>query len=155
MRQASGISPFGGANKLISLVLTTHLTVRFRDLDSLGHVNNAVYLTYFEQGRFQFFEDVMGELLDWKKHGVILAQTDINFRIPLQLNDKAVVETRLTRIGNKSFQLAYQVWRTNGDKRELAADGTSIQVAFDYATSASIPMPDHWKSTLNPVLALD
>ncbi|MDA0882981.1 MAG: thioesterase family protein, partial [Bacteroidetes bacterium] len=47
------------------------IEVRFRDIDAMGHVNNAVYLSYFEQARIGFFNAIVDDKWDWNKLGVL------------------------------------------------------------------------------------
>ena len=72
----------------------TPVQIRFKDIDKLGHVNNANHLTYFELARMKYFEDVIGDQIDWKKQGVILARIEINYKLPILLEDKISVFTK-------------------------------------------------------------
>ena len=81
-------------------------TVRFRDCDAMGHVNNAVYSTYLEEARI----GVLGGLNDF-----ILARVEIDFRSELRGED-VEVRTRCSRVGTKSFDLEH----------EIAADGRVV-----------------------------
>lgn len=122
------------------------IQIRFADIDKLGHVNNAIYLTYFEQARTLFFEDVFGrESLDWSKRGLILARAEVDFLQPVFLEDKITVETTCTRIGTKSFDLSYKIIKND---REEAAKGLSVLVCFNYSNRSSIEIPSGWKSRL-------
>ncbi len=133
---------------------TSHIQVRFADIDKLGHVNNAKYLTYFEIARMQFFEDEFKNVtdLDWKTKGLILAKTEIEFIVPILLEDKVEIETFCTKIGNKSFDLAYRVFRINNQERMLAAKGSSVLVAYNYVEQKSIPVEESWKKELSRFL---
>jgi acyl-CoA thioester hydrolase len=133
---------------------TSHIQVRFADIDKLGHVNNAKYLTYFEIARMQFFEDEFKNVtdLDWKTKGLILAKTEVEFIVPILLEDKVEIETFCTKIGNKSFDLAYRVFRIHNQERMLAAKGSSVLVAFNYMEQKSIPVEENWKKELSRFL---
>lgn len=133
---------------------TSHIQVRFADIDKLGHVNNANYLTYFEIARMQFFEDEFKNVtdLDWKTKGLILAKTEVEFLVPVLLEDKVEIETFCTKIGNKSFDLAYRVFRINDNTRMLAAKGASVLVAYNYLEQKSIPVEESWKKELSRFL---
>jgi len=133
---------------------TSHIQVRFADIDKLGHVNNANYLTYFEIARMQFFEDEFKNVtdLDWKTKGLILAKTEVEFLVPVLLEDKVEIETFCTKIGNKSFDLAYRVFRINDNTRMLAAKGASVLVAYNYLEQKSIPVEESWKKELSKFL---
>ena len=85
----------------------TRPEIRFVDVDAFGHVNNAHYLTYFEQARVKYFDDIVGWKYDWSKQGIILARAEINYVKPVHFRDVVVIRTRCTKIGNKSLELAY------------------------------------------------
>ena len=71
------------------------LQLRWRDVDALQHVNNAVYLTYLEMARGRYFTDVYE--WDWDNDGMILANVSINYRLPILLTDKSTILTRISR----------------------------------------------------------
>jgi acyl-CoA thioester hydrolase len=129
---------------------TSTIQVRFADIDKLGHVNNAKYLTYFEVARMQFFEDEFKQVkdLDWKTKGLILAKTEVEFLSPILLDDKVEIETYCTRIGTKSFDLAYRVFKITNSIRTLAAKGSSVLVAFNYIEQNTISVEENWKKEL-------
>jgi acyl-CoA thioester hydrolase len=122
----------------------TPIQLRFKDIDKLGHVNNANHLTYFELARTAYFRDVIKTTIDWSKQGLILAKAVIDYKAPVHFEDEIYVYTWCSRIGNKSFDLSYSLVKTaNGSEEELAT-GLSILVCFDYITSTSIPVPPEW-----------
>jgi acyl-CoA thioester hydrolase len=122
--------------------------IRFVDIDAFGHVNNAHYLTYFEQARVKYFDDIVGWKYDWSKQGIILARAEINFVKPVLFRDDVLIHTRCSRIGNKSFDMEYRLEKLENGKEELLADGITVMVAFDYSTNQSIPIPELWKQAL-------
>jgi acyl-CoA thioester hydrolase len=111
--------------------------VRFRDIDGMGHVNNAVYFTYIEAARTEYLMRVMGtkELadVDW-----IVASASLNFRKPAGYGDPLEVRVRPSRVGTTSFTLAYEVWDTRAN--ELVAEGETAIVMFDYGARAKKPI---------------
>jgi acyl-CoA thioester hydrolase len=129
---------------------TSTIQVRFADIDKLGHVNNAKYLTYFEIARMQFFEDEFKNItdLDWKTKGLILAKTEVEFLSPILLEDLVEIETYCTKIGNKSFELTYRVFKKKNNERILAAKGSSVLVSYNYIDQKSIPLEESWKNEL-------
>ena len=78
------------------------IQVRFVDIDKLGHVNNAVYLSYFETARVAYFDQVVGERVDWNKTGMILAKTIIDYKTPVFQHDKLFIYSSVSKLGNKS-----------------------------------------------------
>ena len=101
--------------------------VRFRDCDSMGHVNNAVYSTYLEEARIE----VVGSL-----EAFILARVEIDFRAELHPGEEIETHTRVGRIGTKSFELEHEI--RSGER--LVAEAKSVLVAYDYGVSASVPL---------------
>jgi acyl-CoA thioester hydrolase len=115
-------------------------TVRFNDLDGMGHVNNAVYSTYLEQARLAWFgTDEQLPLED-----VILARTEIDFRSPLSVGEVVEIGVRPSKLGTKSFELEYEL--RAGDR--LVAEAKSILVGYDYANATSAAIPDRWRRRL-------
>lgn len=115
-------------------------TVRFNDLDGMGHVNNAVYSTYLEQARLAWFgQDERMPLED-----VILARTEIDFRSPLSVGEVVEIGVRPSRLGWKSFELEYEM-RAGG---RLVAEAKSVLVAYEHARS--IEVPARWRQRLTP-----
>ena len=114
-------------------------TVRFRDLDALGHVNNAVYLTYLEQARVAC---LIPEGADYSD--MILARCEIDFRSQLSLGETVEIAVTPTRVGTKSFELAYEM--RAGDR--VVAEAKTVLVAYDYERGESRPLPDAWRKLL-------
>lgn len=129
-------------------IIETPIQVRFADVDMAGHVHNAAYLHYFETGRMEFLREIAGKDWDWKKQGLILARNEIDYKQPLRLHDKVSVKTQLSKVGEKSFVLSYQVFGgASGDK--LCASGLSVMVCMDYVAQRTIPIPETWKERLD------
>lgn len=122
-------------------------SVRFRDLDGMAHVNNAVFLTYMESARLAYFKSL--GLGDNPLQGMILARAEVDFRSPIDLGAQVEVGVRTGRIGTKSFDLEQEVW---ADGR-LAAEGKFVIVGYDYATGRSREIPSEWRDTLQGVPA--
>ena len=103
--------------------------VRFRDVDGMGHVNNAVYFTFIEAARTEYMYRINDtqtlQQVDW-----IVATASLNFRRAATYGDPLEVGVRPTRVGQTSFTLYYEVW--NRAKNELVADGETVIVMFDY-----------------------
>ena len=126
---------------------TVEAQVRFRDTDALGHVNNAVYLSWMELGRMAFTDAVLPEI-DWTKTGFILAHVSIDYLEPVFLDDKVKVYMRTGKIGGKSVVLECLITKTDKNGERPTAKGTNIIVAFDYQTNESVPIPEDWKTAM-------
>ena len=120
------------------------IDVRFADTDAMGHVNNAVYLTYCETARIRYWTDVTGEPLAARHHeaeSLILAEARITYRAQVFHTDRVTVESRATRIGSSSFTLEHRLTAAAPDgPARLVAVSDSILVRFDYATGAPSPL---------------
>ena len=113
------------------------LEVLFRDCDPLGHVNNAVYLTYLEAARFAWWRNTFGAQ-GLKEHGFIVARVEIDYRKAALPGDRLLVRLRVEDIGRSSFKVGYEI--LNARTRELVAEAKSVQVAFDYTQGKAVPI---------------
>ncbi len=120
------------------------IQLRFADTDALGHVNNANFLSYFEMARVAYFAEVMGDVIDWKARGIILARSEVDYRIPLFLEDKPVAKVRCSKVGNKSFVMSYII-EENG---KVFAEGNTVMVCYDFIENKPFPMPDEWRDKI-------
>ncbi len=123
----------------------TTINIRYADIDTMGHVNNAVYLQYFEQARIEWFNQTIGSQWHWNSAGMVLARIEIDYEQPLLLYDNAIVETSLENIGTKSFTLCYNVIKKHKGLELLIATGKSVLVCFDYETQKTKPISDEWR----------
>lgn len=119
------------------MITPAKIQVRFSDLDVMGHVNNSVYLSYFEMTRVHYFKELVGDNWDWKKEGVLLVRNEIDYLKPILLNDKPEVFMYLEKIGEKSISLLYEIKVNN----ELHTKGKSVLVCFNVEIGKTIPVP--------------
>ena len=117
-------------------------SVRFRDLDGMGHVNNAVFLTFMESARIAFL--AAHGAGDNPQQSLILARTEVDFRSPIAFGEEVEVGVRTVRVGTKSFELEYEI---QADGR-LAAEGKSVLVGYDYRGGTSVEIPAEWREWL-------
>jgi acyl-CoA thioester hydrolase len=118
-------------------------TVRFRDLDAKGHVNNAVFLTYMESARVAFLVE-LGAASGLTDLSFIVARVEIDFRASIAFGEVVEVGVRASRFGSKSFDLEYEL-RAGG---RLAAEAKSVCVGYDYGSGETVPIPDAWRERL-------
>lgn len=122
--------------------------VRFADLDALGHVNHAKYLTYMEQARMEYAAAVWGWTGIMTDLTMIVAHAEVNYLAPLFLNDRIKVMTRTARLGTKSFDLAYLMQRQEEDGNLInVATGKTAMVMYDYDRHITIPFREDWRSS--------
>lgn len=139
-------------------VFIHRLQVRFRDCDPMGHVNNAVYLTYLEQARFNHWR--ASGIADLREQpdsaatpaagsrgvpGVILARAEIDYRRPATYGDTLDVVVGIAAIGRTSFTYEYEIRDTQG---QVVATARTVLVAFDYAAGRPVPLTAAQKDAL-------
>lgn len=117
-----------------------YIQIRWGDLDPLGHVNNGVYIQYFEMGRGKYMI-TSSKTWDWHKHMFLIANITCDYRRELKMTDKnAHVHVRMGKFGTKSFELEYAI--TSGENHEVVhATGRSTQVMFDTKTRTTEIIP--------------
>jgi acyl-CoA thioester hydrolase len=122
--------------------------VRYGDLDPQGHVNNAKYLTYFEQARIYYFMqlELFSKDQSFMEIGVIVADIHITYHAPTHYGDNIKVGVKTTKVGNKSMTVEQCVM--NADTGKVMASGTVILVTFDYEGLKTIAVPDDWRKTV-------
>jgi acyl-CoA thioester hydrolase len=108
----------------------------------MGHVNNAVFFTYFEEARAEYYRQVMG-LDSYRNVGIILAQTRCDYRTPLFVGEEFDIGARVDRIGQKSFDMSFEVRAGAGGR--LVAEGSCVNVAYDYVAGRTITIPDEFR----------
>jgi acyl-CoA thioester hydrolase len=118
------------------------VTVRWGDMDAMGHVNNIIYFQYLESARIGYFEMLMG----WTgrdeggvRQGPVVVSQTFNYRGQVHYPADLEVGVRCREIRNLSFVLEYAIFRKGAD--ELVGDGTSVAVWLDYNENKAISVP--------------
>lgn len=124
------------------------LQLRFSDMDAFGHINNAKFLTYIEEARVKYFDEIVKWEYDWSKYGIILARVEIDYKVPGYFKDSLIVQTRCSRIGNKSLTLEYQLVKKENEKDTIISSALSVLVMYDYENGNSIQVPGEWKAAI-------
>ena len=128
------------------------IDVRFADTDAMGHVNNAVYLTYCEMARIRYWTDVTGEPVAPGHEGaesLILAEARISYRAPVFHTERITVESRASHIGRSSFTLEHRLTAgAPGVAPRLVAVSDSVLVRYDYATERPVALDDRYISAI-------
>jgi len=115
--------------------LTHDLVPRFRDTDAMGHINNAVYVSYLEVARQEYWRAFSGNE-DYRRVPFILAGVRIDFRSEALVSEVLEVGIRCDWIGNKSFAFGYQIREKHSAR--LVVEAASVQVCYDYEAKRSI-----------------
>jgi acyl-CoA thioester hydrolase len=125
--------------------LAVPIDVRFRDMDSMGHVNNAVYFTYFENARIAYWRAVPG-IRSRRSLDYILARAECDFRSPTTLEDDLCCHIRVASFGRTSFAFEYLL-RDERSGRAVA-EGRTVQVMYDYAVRRAQPLDPDIKTAI-------
>ena len=138
-------------------VFSHQLEVRFRDCDAMGHVNNAVYLTYLEQARFHHWRasglvsraidspPASGAAAPADVPGVIVARVEIDYRRPAKYGDVLRIDIGIAAIGRTSFTYEYEI---HDGADALIATARTVIVRFDYAAGKPVPISEELKAEL-------
>ena len=131
------------------------IEVRYGDLDPQGHVNNAKYLTYFEQARVAYWIQLgmFTKEQSFMELGVILADIHITYLEPVYFGQNIKVGVHVAKLGNKSM-----TWRQNvldADTGKELARGEVVVIAYDYQAHKSIPIPGDWRDKINAFEGLE
>jgi acyl-CoA thioester hydrolase len=119
------------------------IKIRFRDLDTLGHVNHLSILSYFEEGRIAFAEQVLGLNLGRKETlrelPFVMGSISGKFLSPVGLTDDIFLEIWVGKIRSKSFAFKYTI-RGKKNKDKIFATGESTHVFFDFRSNQTVPI---------------
>ena len=127
------------------------IEIRWRDVDGYGHVNNAAYLTYLEEGRDAWLASVLGSLE--AIYAYVIAHVEIDFRRELRHGDREVlVRCRLDRLGSSSIRTREEVLTRDG---ELAAEAAAVLVARELGEGGSRPLTETERAAFEQSAATD
>ncbi|MEZ4270839.1 MAG: thioesterase family protein [Myxococcota bacterium] len=134
-------------DRLAHWPVTLGIPVAWGDMDSLGHVNNTIYLRWFESARIIYFDKIgIAQSMAAKNVGPILAQQDINYRLPVRHPDTVNVDVTVSRVGTTSFVMGFRIRSVGLDK--LVADGQGVIVMVNYASGQKVPLGDDLKQRI-------
>jgi acyl-CoA thioester hydrolase len=146
------------------------LYVWYRDLDAMGHVNNSVYLSYFEQARTRYWLSLMAggghatpanpmiaavghpSEHDFRKLGFVVVHAECDYVAPAKMGESLLVGCKVSEIRNSSFVFDYKI--VTGEKTgsdadsHLVAKGRTIQALYDWATETTMPFTDELKKKI-------
>ncbi|WP_312909488.1 acyl-CoA thioesterase [Natronosalvus caseinilyticus] len=124
------------------LPFTVDVPIRYRDLDTFSHVNNAVYVTYLESARTAYLEAVTD--LSIEDYGFVVANLEIDYERSITMGQDVVVATGTTKLGTSSWTMSYEIYADE----TRAATGETTLVCVDPETRSSAPMPDSMRQRI-------
>lgn len=121
--------------------------VRFSDVDSMRHVNNVAYLTYFEDARVLYLARLLGDTpMTRQGFGLIFAECKVNYRAPAFFDEELRTCIRPGEVARSSARLDFAIHAARDER--LLAEGYGVVVGYDYAAGRSMPLPDDLKAAL-------
>lgn len=124
--------------------LTTPIQKRFSDVDPFQHVNNVAQQMYFDVGKVEYYEKVLGADALLGDLRIVTVSTSTSYLGQVRMGDPVQVTTICERIGNKSLTLFQQM--LVGD--DVRSESRSVMVVFDFPNQCSRPVPDEWRRRL-------
>lgn len=121
--------------------LSTHIKVKWGEMDAFQHLNNTVYIRYIEDGRIDLLER-LGMIDDIKAYntGPVLASIQCDYLAPVTYPDTLIVLSKVTQTGPKKVQFEHKLW--SSQQNCLVAQGTGVGVYFDFKAHKSCVIPD-------------
>lgn len=125
-----------------SYKVSLRIQVRFSDLDPVNHVNNSFQFQYYDLGRIDYFEKVMGRELDWSKLVVVIVHTENNFFSPIVQGEEIFVESKVVKFGNRSMTMNQRLVNSQGMVKGTCR---TILAGFDRSSNLSAPIEEDFK----------
>jgi acyl-CoA thioester hydrolase len=125
--------------------IVSEVQVRFSDTDALGHVNNAVYLSYLESARVDYLRELLGAK-KIEELGVIIARIEIDYKSPAFHHETMRVGCRVSELGGSSIKMDYRV--QDKETGRLVALAKSVLIAYDYAAARVVRVSDEWRQKM-------
>lgn len=121
---------------------STKIQVRYRDIDPLRHVSHTEFVTYMQQARLEFSDEVLG--MTGVEFDTVVVHLEIDYADDITTGDTVEVAMTVADVGRTSFTVEYEITADG----TTAATGESVQVVVDGNTGESVRVPDEWRSKL-------
>ena len=125
-------------------VLETPIQKRFSDIDPFQHVNNVSQQMYFDVGKMEYYEKILGAEVLLADLRILTVSTSTSYTGQVRMHDPVCVTTTCERVGTKSLTLLQRLL-VGG---EVRSESRSVMVVFDFARQQSEPVPAEWRERL-------
>lgn len=122
------------------------LQVRFNDFDAFGHINNNVYLEFFDLGKALYFNEITGCEFDPAAIAAVVVNINCNFYAPTRMGEELEVQTACTRLGDRSLTLEQRI--VNPATGSVKSAATTVMAGFDLETQGSAPINPRLREAL-------
>lgn len=129
----------------MEMKFVSKMRVEFRDVDAMQHVNNAVYMSFLETARMDFYDQFFGAD-GFHRFPFILGEVRIRFVSPAYMKEILELGIRVTDIGRKKYTFEYLI-RESGSGRTVV-EAESTQVMFDYKANQTMEVPAEFADTV-------
>lgn len=130
----------------MSFPVSLSIEVAWGDMDAFGHVNNTVFFRYFESTRIAYMRAVESAVSHKGEFTPVVASTRCDYLSPVVFPDTLTGETRLVKMGNSSFTMAYQL--TSQAQGKVVARGEAVIVNLDTTTGRARPVPSELRQRM-------
>lgn len=137
----------------VSFKVSVPIQIRFNDIDSLGHINNNIYFSYFDLGKINYLDRLKAANVNWTEGAIVIASIKVDFFSPVFYKESIVVETKVCELGNKSGVFLQQI--RNIKTNEIKCRCRSIFVTYSAEHQTSMPVPDVWRSAISDFEEID
>lgn len=125
-------------------ILDTPIQKRFSDIDSFQHVNNVSQQMYFDVGKMEYYDKVLGDEVLLGRVRIVTVATSTSYISQIRFTDSVHVTTTCEKVGTKSMTLLQRI--LCGD--EVRSESRSVMVAFDFEMQTGIPVPEVWRERM-------
>ncbi len=122
------------------------LQLRFNDVDIFGHINNTIYLQFYDLAKLEYYKAVMGPDFDMTKIVLVIVNINCDFYAPAFHNERLVVQTATSRIGEKSVTLEQRL--INADTGQVKSRCVTILSGFDTKTMKPADIQPEWRERI-------
>lgn len=145
------IHPMENAFEAMGPVVDYEVGLRYSDMDTFGHVNNARYFTFLEEARIAWFEACVPEKWDFEKHGVLVVRNEMDYIKPVNPGDRLVIRLGASGMGNSSINIKYEGFvfpQGDEEKATLAFRAATTLVSWDTLAGKVTRVHDDWRMAI-------
>ncbi len=125
---------------------STPIQVRFSDIDMMNHVNNSIQTTYCDVARVAYFEEVFQLMIGRTEESLIVAALDVNFKLPIFVNEQVLLQNKIVEIGHKSMKMAQQI--IDMKSGQVKTQIVTILAGYNHLELHGIAIPERWKTQI-------
>lgn len=123
------------------------LQMRFNDIDMLGHLNNTVYIEFFDLGKSEYFKSLMADGIDLQNIPIVVVNINCSFYSPTYVDEHIEVVTAVVSMSERSLKMEQRI--INPDTGDVKCVATTIMAGFDVKTAKGTPLDSNWVSAIS------